>query len=122
MGNEIKMALWQAADIIRKNLTEVRREFWGPNDAVAELKYTLKTRNRLNAAKTEGNDVEENLCFSLNGEEIDFKTRGRKQKPVLDKQHSEDSDQNKRRNKERHTEQNFPELKTWSSSSSSSVT
>lgn len=68
------MALWQPADIIRKNLTEVRREFWEPKNAIAELKYTLKTRNRINTAKTEVNVVEENLCFSMNAEEIDFKT------------------------------------------------
>ena len=36
---------------MKKDLTEVRREFWELKNAIAEVKYALKIRNRIDTAE-----------------------------------------------------------------------
>lgn len=115
LRKEIKVASGVPADI-KKALTEAGREFWKAKAAVEEFKYTLKVIRRIDNVENQVSDIEDQLyLLEMLGksdfkklEEFDVENR----KPILDKQHSEERDQNEGRNKERNIEENFPERKS----------
>ena len=61
---------------MKKDLTEVRREFWELKNAIAEVKYALKIRNRIDTAEIQLNGVEDELYLSMNAEVIFFLNEG----------------------------------------------
>lgn len=64
---------------MKKDLTEVRREFQELKNAIAEVKYALKIRNRIDTAEIQVNDVEDELYRFMNAEVMYFfKMRERK--------------------------------------------
>lgn len=84
----------------------------------------MNIRNGIDTAENQLNDAEDKLYFSMNADEIDLKKWGKgswygEQKQILGKQHSEERDQNKRRNKGIYREENLPELKSSQPASSS---
>ena len=56
---------------MKKDLTEVRREFWELKNAIAEGKYALKI-NRIDTAEIQVNDIEDGLYLFMNAEVIYF--------------------------------------------------
>ena len=57
---------------MKKDLTEVRTEFQEFKNAIAEVKYALKIRNRIDPAEIQVNDVEDELYLFMNSEVMYF--------------------------------------------------
>lgn len=110
---------------MKKDLTEVRREFWERKNAIAEVKYALKI-NRIDTAEIQVNDIEDGLYLFMNAEVIYFfLMRERKLIWRTETNFTYTTfrrDPNKGRDKRIYKVKPFPELKSSPSSSSSTST
>lgn len=130
------MASEMTADM-KRNLTGAGGEFRETTNAKEELKHALRVTSGIGNTEHQVSD-RDNCAVGISGKRLSqinkrlltgiycrqmyvsintgkkrfLKNERENRKPILDKQYAEERDQNKRRNKERHVEENSPERKS----------